>query len=195
VVWDWALEQFVDGRHEKALAETRRLFADTLFPPAGLTALPWFNVPNPLRPDTVGGGTFYGLQSTTTARDLVRAVACALVFEMRRVAGEAVDRGWVDAVVLGGGASKGSFFRTLFAAAFASTPVSFFVHEARCGTRGAVYAFSARAAAATARRAPKPPAGVCDELARRYDYYLAVFERVYGGGYRLEFETKPTAGG
>ena len=196
VTWNWALAELVDRDQRKALAKLDAIFPSTssglqavsqsnrgreLLPPEGLVALPWFNMPNPLAPAALGGGCFFGLNAQTSREDLLRALAAGMAYEFRRVFREVAERRVADSVVLGGGAGKGAFFRTLFAALFAPLPV-FHPEEADlCGARGTLWAFDPRVARAAVRRVPAPPAALRARIERGYERYLAVFERLYGG--------------
>ena len=123
--WDWMLKEFVDPDISRAIAKLPDIFSRQLLPPRGLTALPQVNAPNPLCSHNVGAGMFAGLGLSTTRDDMVRAMAAAMTYEMARMVHELIDRRIVDSVVLGGGASKGPFFRSLLAALFEPLPVHF----------------------------------------------------------------------
>jgi len=180
VTWDWALAQFVDRDHGKALAKVERLFSKELLPPDGLTALPWFNVANPLRATAVGGGGFFGMSPTTGNEDMLRALAASMVYEMARVFENLKRRMKVDSVVLGGGASKGRFFRALFAALFDPLPVFYLEEEDLSGVRGVLYGFSREVCRARSKRVPRPSKALRGRIMDGYNLYLAVFDRMYG---------------
>ena len=180
VTWDWALATFVHSAHRTALSRLDGIFAENLLPPPGLTFLPWLTQANPLEATAMGGGAFFGLGPHTTSAEMLRAVAAGLACEMARVMTEVVASGAVDGVVLGGGASKGRFFRELLAALFAPLPVFSPADEDLSGARGAVFTFSSAAAGARTRRVLPPPAQVRRRLARAYEMYLQVFDRLYG---------------
>jgi sugar (pentulose or hexulose) kinase len=181
VTWNWALAELVDRDQGKALAKLDAIFGRELLPPDGLVALPWFNMPNPLSPGALGGGCFFGLCAQTGREELLRALAASLAYEFRRVFRAVAERRAADSLILGGGAGKGAFFRTLFAALFAPLPVFQPVEEDLCGTRGTLWAFDRRVARAAVRRVPAPSAALRARIARGYERYLAVFERLYGG--------------
>lgn len=180
IAWDWALEQFVNEDHDRAIGALGRLFAQALLPPPGLVALPWFNVGNPLNQALVGGGTFYGMNLRTRKSDLVRALAVALVCEMERVFAAVRQSGQVDAVVLGGGASRGPFFQRLFAALFHPLPV-LTMTEDLSGPRGALYALDHAVARARTRSVALPPVAARDGIRRAREEYRQVFDRLYAG--------------
>jgi sugar (pentulose or hexulose) kinase len=121
------------------------------------------------------------MNTRTGGRELVRAVALGLCCEMFRVFREVKERGKVDSLVLGGGASRGGFFRAMLAALFAPLPVYQPRDEDFAGARGTLHAFGASAPRVAPRRVPVPERGIRDRIARALDLYLEVFERVYGG--------------
>jgi len=176
VVWDWGLGHLVDPVHDKALARAGRILGQDALPPDGLCALPWFNIPNPVCPSVVGAGVFHGMNLRIGRDDLLRALASGMTFELARVLREVVRSGKVDSVVLGGGASKGAFFRRLLAALFAPLPVFAVEEEDLAGTRGTLHAFSRKTAHAGVRRVKAPDRGFRDRASRA----LAHYERVYG---------------
>jgi L-xylulokinase len=180
VTWDWALETFADRDHRRALVKATARFAERLLPPAGLTALPWMNILNPLQPGAVGAGGFFGVSAATGSADLLRAVAAAMAFDMARMFARVRDGRHVDSVVLGGGASKGRQFQQLFAALFAPLPVFVMTDQDLTGPRGAVFAFSRKAARGPARRVPTPAAKLRRPIQDAYALFLKTFERVYG---------------
>jgi sugar (pentulose or hexulose) kinase len=180
VTWDWALEQFVDRDHGKALRAAERIFAKSLLPREGLAALPWLNVANPFAPQAIGGAGFYGISPQTDTHELLRAVAVAMAYEMARVFREVVEKKKVDGVVLGGGASKGEFFRVLLASLFAPLPVYVTDDQDVSGCRGAVHAYSRKAARSTVRRVKPPAAGLRTQIEKDYQYYLEIYDRILG---------------
>ena len=127
-----------------------------------------------------GGGTFFGVSAHTTAAEMVRAVAAGMSYEMARTLAEVKSSGAIDSVVLGGGASKGRFFRQLLATLFAPLKVYSLLDEDLSGTRGTVFAFSRAAAKARTRRVPLPSQSVRRRIARGYEMYLRIFDRLYG---------------
>lgn len=179
VTWDWALGTLVDANHKTALSRLGRIFDKELLPPYGLVALPWLARPNPLDGGALGGGAFFGVGPHTTSAEMLRATALGMVCEMARVMAEVVSCGVVNSVVLGGGASKGRFFRELLASLFVPLVVYSSADEDLAGTRGTVFAFSRAAARSGTRRVPRPPQRLRDRVARSYEMYLKVFERLY----------------
>ena len=180
VTWDWAMAQFAHADRRKAIAALPGIFDESLLPRDGLVALPWLNMPNPLWTGSIGGGALFGVSATTDRHDLLRAVAASMVFETARVFAHVTQAGAVDAAVLGGGASKGGFFQQLLAAALAPLPVRVLTEEDWAGARGAVYAFSPRAAKAAAVPVRRPSQKTRDAVARGMERYADLFARLYG---------------
>jgi len=180
VTWDWALKTLVHADHEKALERVDRVFGDELLPPCGLASLPWLARPNPLDGEAMGGGAFLGVGPHTTSAEMLRAVAAGMCCEMSRVLEEVKSSGEVDTVVLSGGASRGRFFRATLASLFWPLPVRSVSEEDLAGVRGAVFAFSRKAAAARTLRVRLPPRAVRRGVARGYDLYRRLFDRLYG---------------
>lgn len=176
VSWDWGLRTLLDADLELALARLDDLFAEQLLPPPGLTCLPWFTQPNPLGGEAPGGGAFLGLGAHTPREDLVRALALGLCCEFRRVFAEVARSGLVDGIVLGGGASKGDFFRRLFAGLFAPLPVWSLRDEDLAGARGTLHALCP----AISRAAPVPVPRQCLNI--RHEDYERAFARFLGDG-------------
>ncbi|MCP4640690.1 MAG: FGGY-family carbohydrate kinase [bacterium] len=179
--WDWALTSLVDSDHERALSQANRVFGKRLLPPYGHTAVPYFAQRNMLDADAYGSGGFFGLSVETGRDDMLRAVAAGMVFEFARVFEPVAARGLVDRVVLGGGASKGAFFRALLAAVMHPLPVVWQIDEDLCAARGSIYAFSRKAAHANTRRVPKPAKKIRDEAARHVALYREVVARLGQG--------------
>ena len=180
VTWDWALRTLLGGDGPSVLRRLPGIFGQALLPPDGMAALPWLNMPNPLWPDAMGGAAFFGMGPHTSREDLLRAVAAGMAYELARVLAE-VAGGWVDSVVLGGGAVKGEFFRTLLAGLFAPLPVYAAAEEDWAGPRGAVYAFGPSAAAGKANRVRPPNRGLAARIEAGYRRYLELFDSLYGG--------------
>ena len=189
VTWDWGIETLLRSGGRKAKGKAARaklyaeldgIFAESILPPEGLAALPWFNVSNPLWPDTLGGGTFFGLTPHTDRADMLRALAAGMAYEMARVHEEVKKGGLIDSVVLGGGASKGAYFRRLLAALFDPLPVLVFAEEAWAGARGCLYAFSPEVARAKASRVKPVGDRVASRIRRGYERHLELFDKLYG---------------
>jgi sugar (pentulose or hexulose) kinase len=181
VTWNWALEELVDADQRKAFAQLDVIFKEELLPPEGLVALPWFNMPNPLQLQALGGGTFFGMNARTRKTELLRAVAASMVYEMARVFAEVRDKRKVDSVVLGGGASKGRVFQTLFAALFSPLPVHRVEDEDQSGARGTLYPLCRKIACSRTQRLPLPDWCLQKRIQRGFDLYRNVFDRLYGG--------------
>jgi len=181
ITWNWALQEFISSDLREAVDQLTEIFSEGLLPPSGLIALPWFNMPNPLLPSSLGGGAFFGINAETGRNDLVKAVAVSMVCEMFRVLKDLKEGQRVDGIVLGGGAGKAAFFQALFAALFDPFEVKVLEDEDFSGARGALYAFDPEVA--MARPVLAQPAG--DELRKDvsqiYDMYLSVFDRIYKG--------------
>jgi gluconokinase len=181
VTWDWALANFVHPDRGEALARLEAVFDRALLPPEGLLALPWLNVRNPLQPGRHGGAGFFGMAPQTGREDLLRAVAAGMACEMYRVFAGVKRLRKVDAVVLGGGASKGRFFRTLLAALFAPLPVYRLADEDVSGARGTLYAFSPKASRSRAERVAVPPRALKGRILEHFERYREIFGRLYAG--------------
>jgi len=82
--------------------------------------------------------------------------------------------------VLGGGASKGTFFQRLFAALFTPLPVLTLADEDLAGARGTLYAFRPALATSEALPVETVPADACARVQDQYGDYRTVFERLYG---------------
>jgi len=177
VTWDWALATFAAPKFEAALKAADRVFAEGLLPHEGLVCLPWLTRPNPFDTGMAGGGCFLGINAHTTGADLLRAAATGLAFEFARM----FEAGGFDSVTIGGGASKGWYFRTIFAALFDPVPVFLADDEDVAGTRGVVYAFSRKVATSSLRRVKKAPPGLVARLHAQYEYYRTVRRSVIGG--------------
>jgi len=169
--WDWALAALVDADPKKALAKAERIFRKRLLPPEGLVCLPHLTRPNRRAPEVTGDGAFLGVGAHASREDLLRALASGMAFEFARVFELLRRRGRASCVVLGGGASKGWYFRTLLAALFDPLPVVYPEEEDLTGARGALYALSRRTARARTRHVRRPSKSLCAEVARRYARY------------------------
>lgn len=180
VSWDWGLECFVEPDHRAALGRAATLFSERLLPPAGLTCIPWFTQRNPWSASDQGAGVFAGGSPHVTAPDFLRALAVGMCCEFYRVFRELKLRGMVDGVVLGGGASKGEFFRALLAALFAPLPVVLCSDEDVGGARGTLAAFSDRASRSSTTPVPLPEEAVRSAVCHHFEAYVRTFEAVYG---------------
>lgn len=190
VTWDWAMEMLLDGDRRKAIGRVKQVFDGELLPSDGLVCLPWLNMPNPIWPEAVGGGTFFGVSATTGREQLLRAVAAGMCYETRRIFEQITPH--IDCVVLGGGASKGAFFRRLLAALFAPVPVRMMEEEDWAGTRGTLYAFNPAGTTAKTVAVPAPPPRLRSRILAGYDRYRTLFDRLYGqvpAGGAIRFET------
>lgn len=179
VTWDWGLENLVGRDHRKALISADGIFADELLPPFGLVAIPWNTQANPAAAGAIGGGTFFGVSAHTERAHLLRALAAGMAYELLRILEEVKLSGEVDCVVLGGGASRGRFFRKLIAALFSPLEVFTLADEDMAGTRGVLYAFDRKTSQARAVRVRPPAGGVCKRVMEGYRLYLEVFNRLY----------------
>jgi sugar (pentulose or hexulose) kinase len=181
LAWDWGLATLLDRKPGKALARADAVFAESLLPPEGLVALPWFNRRNLFLPEASGGGGFLGLNPHTTPADLLRALVAGMCFEFARVFEPVVESGAVDRVVLGGGASKGGYFGKLLAGLFAPLPVFRLEEDAVAAARGTLYAFSRKVARGRTRRVPAPPQRLRDRIRKGYQQYRRVCETLARG--------------
>ncbi|NIA20566.1 MAG: hypothetical protein GWP05_01055 [Anaerolineaceae bacterium] len=179
--WDWALDTLFDRRPIRALAEAEAVFRRRLLPPDGMVALPWFNRRNLFVPQASGSGGLLGLNPHTTSADMLRAVAAGMCFELARVFEPLVGSGIINSVVLGGGASKGWYFRRLLAGLFAPLPVYCFEEEGTAGVRGTLYAFSRKVARSRKRRIPPPPGKLQARILKGYRQYRRVCQMLSRG--------------
>lgn len=185
IAWDWALATFLQGSPRTLLARQDVLFAERMFPPRGLVALPWLNRPNPLDPSALGAGAFVGAAPGTTPADMLRAVAVGMACEAGRVFDAVRAEGIVDGVVLAGGAARGAHFRHLLAAAFAPLPVFSLPGEDLAMARGALYGLAPHVAKEPMRpEAPAPESDFREHMA----LYRIAFDRLLshepaGGAY------------
>ncbi|HOF89452.1 MAG TPA: FGGY-family carbohydrate kinase, partial [Armatimonadota bacterium] len=177
VTWEWALATLLDADGGAALARAEAIFAAALLPRPGLTFLPWLHRPHPFA-DALGAGCFVGLHTSTDRAEMLRAVAAGMSFELARIFHAVKARGEIDAVVLSGGASKGSYFRALLAALFAPLPIHRIVEEDWMGARGSLHAFGTPASRSAVR--PVATAAAADAIRDGYARYEATFARVYG---------------
>lgn len=192
VTWDWARDTF--GSAGATPASLSRIFADALFPPDGLCALPWLNMPNPLFADTLGGGSFFGMNASTTRDDLLRAVVLAMACETRRVFQQVISAGHVTAAILSGGASRGAHFQQLLSAALHPLPLRLMADEDTAGPRGALYGLHPPIIRTRSTALPKPSPALRATFDRRYDQYLKLFDRLYAHlpvGGAVQFTRKP----
>jgi sugar (pentulose or hexulose) kinase len=180
VSWDWGLHCFLHADQRRALARAQELFAERLLPPPGMACVPWLTQGNPWAAGIQGAGLFAGVSPQAAPEDFVRALALGLCCEFYRVFRELKERSLVDGLVLGGGASRGPFFRTMLAALFAPLPVVLCADEDVGGARGALAAFSPVVSRSAANRLASPGESVCTEMQRRYESYEATFTATYG---------------
>ncbi len=192
VTWDWAWKSLLDPGIKFSAID--RIFSDSLFPSDGLCALPWLNRPNPLTPDTLGGGSFFGVSATTTREDLMRAMALAMVCETRRVFEEVIAAGQVSVAVLSGGASKGRHFQQLLSTAMHPLPIRMMGDEDTAGPRGALYGLHKPIIRTRSTALPRAGAKIQATFDRRYDQYLKLYDRLYAHlpvGGAVHFTRKP----
>lgn len=180
VSWEWGLQCFLDHDHATALRKAATLFETALLPPPGLICLPWFNQGNPWLPGNAGAGIFAGAGAGTTCDDMVRALAAGLCCEFYRVFRDLKRTAVVDGLVLGGGASKGAFFRALLAGLFAPLPVVLCADEDTGGARGALVAFSETVCRSQVTPVPPPPEDIRGALCDYCETYARTFDGIYG---------------
>ncbi|HUU59603.1 MAG TPA: hypothetical protein VMZ50_08670, partial [Phycisphaerae bacterium] len=104
-----------------------------------------------------------------------------MCFEFMRVFDPVRQCNAADRVVLGGGASNGWYFRSLLAGLFAPLPVSRVAADDPAGPRGAVYAFSCKAARARTETVPPPHRTLRIRIAEQYERYCRVCEALSRG--------------
>jgi len=173
VSWDWARATLLDGP-VGSLQRSTGVFQKALLPPPGLVALPWLTQPNALDPKQAGSGGFIGMGPHTTREDLLRAMAAGMCYELRRVFGPVIRRRTVDSVVLTGGAAAGKHFRTLLAALFAPLPVRCVSADEQAAARGAIRAFSRRAARAATTACRRGSQALTADILAGYRHYRAM---------------------
>ena len=178
--WDWFLAAFMDRDIRKALTMTDALFRKALLPPPGLTALPWFNMQHPLFTGSHGAGGFFGMSPATSPSDMARALAAAMVYEMKWVFSHVIARGKADCLVLGGGAGRDPALQKIFVASFDGVPVHSVAEPDLIGARGSLHAFGTRAARGRAVKAPRPPVKLRKEIETDYARYLKLRDALYG---------------
>jgi len=171
VAWDWGLENLVDEDHKRALAQAKRIFRKRLYPYSDLVALPWF---------TLGVGTFIGLNTQTTRDDMLRALAMSMSYEMLRVLEEVRDSGYVDSVVLGGGASKGEHFAKILSTLFADLPVYVSTDSDIAGPRGTLHVFSEKVASAKVRKVEPLEKSERSDIMQRCETYKKALDGYCG---------------
>jgi sugar (pentulose or hexulose) kinase len=181
VTWDWGLENLAGGSQKRALAKTEQIFKESLMPRQGLIALPWFARPNTFSGSAFGAGAFFGMDPGTDRDEMLRALALGMTCELARIFEQVRTSGCVDSLILGGGASKGFYFRQLIAALFYPLSVYVLEDEDLAGARGSVYAFSRKVAGGKKRKVRRPGKKVRECVRTGYHAYLEVFERLYGG--------------
>jgi len=177
--WDWALETFAGRPHAAGLKSAGAAFARSILPHPGLVCIPYCVQQNPIRPDQYGGGVYLGVGTATSKSDFLRATASGLVCELGRVFAGLAGSGAVDAVVLGGGASRGSYFRQLAGLAFGGLPVLWQEDYNMSAARGSVFALSPRAAGAKFKQV-EAPAELAEPFRRAFEIYQSAFAEVYG---------------
>lgn len=180
VSWDWALDTFLGGHGESELRRAARFFTRALTPREGLMVVPWFAQANPWAPDLAGGGAALGISAHDRPGELVRAVAAGMVFELHRFLGGVGRRNSKGGVVLSGGASRGTQFRKLIAAAFQPTPVYWQRDYDLAAARGSLWALNPKAAHADTRTIPRPDQRVVNDVQRGCARYREVFASMYG---------------
>jgi sugar (pentulose or hexulose) kinase len=177
--WDWALRTFVNEDLATAIKSAPRIFAHGILPPQGLAAVPWCGQQNPLEPSAYGAGVFVGMNTQTTRGDLLRAVAAGMVFELKRMFEHVCASGMVDGLVLGGGASRGAWFRALTAALFHPLSVQWQRDYDLAAARGAVSPLSRNASRGLFVQVSPGDIGH-EELQKAQETYAAAFFHMYG---------------
>jgi len=152
--WDSILHRCVDPNHEKALEKAAAIFEKRLTPSDGAVAaaatLDVSGIPSDPSPERRG--------------DFIRATVVRMVFELAEALDTPITKKYADALVLGGGASKGSYFRRMIAALFPDLPVRRQTGEALAAARGSLYAFSPRIACAPTAAVRRPGEADCNAL-------------------------------
>jgi xylulokinase len=179
VSWDWGLHNLIAGDGKAVLKTVQRIFNRALLPPDGLSCLPWFNMPNPLHAGALGGGTFFGLNASTSAPDLLRALAAAMACETRRVFEQTLHSGHVTSAILGGGASKGLMFQQLLSAALSPLPIHLLDDGDSSGARGSLYGLDPDLVHTRSKPAKAASPKLVADFDRAYEAYLKLFDRLY----------------
>ncbi|HPA44525.1 MAG TPA: FGGY-family carbohydrate kinase [bacterium] len=177
--WDWGLRTFADNNLRTAIAKATRIFSKSLLPRDGLVAFPWFSQPNPLYSSSHGAGGFFGLDAQTTPDDQLRALAAGMAFELRRVFGSLIESDRVDSIVLGGGASKGTYFQEMIAGLFSPVPVFRQMEEEFSTARGTIFSFDPNVSQTKSRLICPPDSALLMKIRHHYDYYLKTISRLY----------------
>lgn len=177
--WEWGMKTFCHTRLSTAFTKSQEIMKEQLLPPDGLIAIPWNTQSNPFFPGQYGGGMFFGLNNQTKHEDMLRALAVSMMFEFKRMFSELVQSNVIDKVVLGGGASKADYFRTLAASLFHPLPVYLQEDEDLSAARGSIYPFSAQAAHAKCKKVMPVNRKETVKLYQSYELYLSLFERIY----------------
>lgn len=177
--WDWALSTFLSHDLENAFELAARVFKKRLLPPPGMTAIPCCDQPNPFLNSAHGACVFAGMNTCAQSGDFVRAVAGGMVFELFRIFAEVKKVGAIEGVVLGGGASKGAYFRQLAAALFHPLPVLWQKDYDLAAARGVLLPLDARAARGEFTRVSSGLIAA-EPLWEAYTTYEAAFQRIFG---------------
>jgi sugar (pentulose or hexulose) kinase len=182
VSWDWGLRTLIDEDLPTGLNKLDSIFSASLLPPRGVTCLPWFTQGSSFCATAPGGGSFVGLGAHTSRSDLVRALAVGMCCEFQRVFEQVATARLVDGVVLGGGASKGAFFRRLFAALFAPLPVWSLKDEDLAGARGTLHALCPEISVAEPVRVPAESPDMVQAIRQQAEDYASMFASLLGDG-------------
>ncbi len=152
--WDFILQTFLDSNHNKALEKAAEIFQKRLIPSEDAFAAS-------VAPDVSGipPNPYPGWRA-----DVIRAVVAGMVFELAEALETPIAKKHADAIVLGGGASKGSYFCRMIAALYPGVPVRRQTGEALAAARGALYAFSPRIACAPTAAVRRPGEADCNAL-------------------------------
>ncbi len=175
LTWEWGLRQFIDKTASQSIEKAGKLLKSSLLPKDDLFVLPWLTQPNPMNSQSIGAGLFHGINTQTSRADMLRALAAGMCCELARVFENVKQHGAIDCVVLGGGASKGAFFRKLISALFAPIPVEQQMDIDLSTARGSVYAFNSNIAQTKTRKIKLPKDNKLTEIQDYYWKYLQVY--------------------
>ncbi len=191
--WDWALAECVAEKPVAAFKTAEAIFKEALLPSEGLMCLPWFTLPHPIDVSCHGAGCFVGVHPGTSRDDVTRAVAAGLCFEFVRIFEQVKTTSIVEALVLGGGASKGWYFRALLAALFAPLPVLWQRESDFAAARGALHPLLQDMPGLRLERVKLPKKSDCLAIERGYARYCAAIKSMFPappGGQALDIYRK-----
>lgn len=178
--WDWALKQFLAKHLVRAAKWADTVFDERPLPRPGLCALPWLDLPNPLRAQWKGGACLLGMGCDTDKEEMLRAVAAGLCFEFERMFRPVQQDQKIDRLVLSGRGNNGPFFQGMLAALFEPLPVFVVKETDLLAPRGSLHAFDTCAARCEVEKVTSPARLDREALASARTLYADAFEKVCG---------------